>query len=60
MKQLSLNNLGVQELDAREMVETDGGAGPLIWFIFGLLVSEALDTDAPSDFWDGYNSARGK
>jgi hypothetical protein len=25
MKQLSLNNLGVQELDAREMVETDGG-----------------------------------
>ncbi|MDD3567363.1 MAG: class IIb bacteriocin, lactobin A/cerein 7B family [Bacteroidales bacterium] len=25
MKELSLNNLGVQELDAREMVEVDGG-----------------------------------
>ena len=24
-KQLSLNNLGVQELDAKEMVEVDGG-----------------------------------
>ncbi|MDX9769861.1 MAG: hypothetical protein RBT19_05830 [Tenuifilaceae bacterium] len=33
MKQLSLNNLGVQELDAREMVEVDGGKGwgDLIW-----------------------------
>ena len=32
IKNLSLENLGVQELDAREMVETDGGGlGPLGW-----------------------------
>ena len=56
MKQLSLENLGVQELDAREMVEMDGGS--ITWFIFGLLIAEALDRNASNDFWDGYNAAR--
>ncbi|MDY0253312.1 MAG: hypothetical protein RBR30_02765 [Tenuifilaceae bacterium] len=60
MKQLSLNNLGVQELDAREMGEVDGG-GIVIGFL--LLFSGAVLTDMlmnPSSALDaleeGYNS----
>jgi len=30
MKHLSLNNLGVQELDSREMGEVDGGFIPIV------------------------------
>jgi lactobin A/cerein 7B family class IIb bacteriocin len=37
MKQLSLVNFGVQELDAREMKETDGGI--VIWaLVLGIVV----------------------
>lgn len=33
MKQLFLESLGVQEMDAREMVEVDGGIEPVSFFI---------------------------
>mgnify|MGYP000978782139 CR=1 FL=1 len=64
MKQLSLENFGVQELDAREMKETDGG---LLAYLIGtaliagsitvavtaacLLVSEGFEA--------GYNATQG-
>jgi hypothetical protein len=41
MKQLSLNNLGVQELDAKEMVEVDGG-GPWLQLLKELAKSIGL------------------
>ncbi len=57
MKQLTLENLGVQELDAREMKETDGGH-PLLWLLAGVIVSELLDREAPADFMEGWNDAK--
>ncbi|MDD2279270.1 MAG: hypothetical protein PHD06_01445 [Bacteroidales bacterium] len=59
MKQLSLENFGVQELDARERVEVDGGViVPLLWFLAGVIVTELLDREAPADFMEGWNDAK--
>jgi len=35
MKNLDLNNYGVQELNAKEMRETDGGADAVDWVLWG-------------------------
>jgi len=51
----NLEMYGVQEMDAREMKEIDGGWGPVIWFLLGVLASEVLDREAIEDFKEGYN-----
>ena len=54
MKQLSLNNLGVQELDAKEMVETDGGG----WAVLGAFLVAGLAwellTEGPEECWNDF------
>jgi lactobin A/cerein 7B family class IIb bacteriocin len=50
MKQLSLENFGVQELDAREMKETDGGfLGIGIAILVGLLLTSCTLTVVVGD-----------
>ena len=59
MKNLNLNGFGVQEMNAEEMRETDGGGGFWIGVIVGGLASELL-FEGPSkcwaDFIKGFNS----
>ncbi|HOK60070.1 hypothetical protein [Tenuifilum sp.] len=57
MEQLSLNKFGVQQLNAKEIVEIEGG-NPLLWLLAGVIVSELLDRNAPADFWEGWNDAK--
>jgi hypothetical protein len=59
MKNLDLTSMGVHEMSTLEMKETNGG-NPLIWLIAGIIISEVLDRDSPSDFMEGYNAARKK
>lgn len=57
MKTLNLENLGVQELDAKEMSEIDGGGifGAIIGFVVGatlaLVSGEITINGQPSDNW---------
>ncbi|MCX2573926.1 hypothetical protein [Pedobacter sandarakinus] len=55
MKKLELENFGVQELDVKEMIETEGGN---FWaFIAEGLIEAALDWEgAVADFKAGYNA----
>lgn len=57
MKNVNLNNYGVQEMNAEEMRETDGGLASIVWLIIGVIVSECLDRNAANDFKEGYNAA---
>jgi hypothetical protein len=52
-----LNKFGVQQLNAKEIVEIEGG-NPLFWLLAGVIVSELLDRNAPADFWEGWNDAK--
>ena len=47
MKKLQLENFGVQELDAKEMKEIDGGF--LAFLLFGIIALVALI--ASEDYW---------
>jgi hypothetical protein len=58
MRNLDLNAMCVQEMDKNAMMTVDGGIAPIVWLILGVIVSECLDRDAPSDFMEGYNDAR--
>ena len=60
MKTLDVNAMGLQEMNRSEMIETEGGLLPIVWFLIGVAVAEVLDRDAPSDFMEGYNDARKK
>ncbi len=51
---MNLNTLGVQEMNANEMQTTDGGIWPIL---VGVLISELLDRDSPSDFAEGFADA---
>jgi hypothetical protein len=57
MKNLDLNNYGVQEMNAGEMREIEGGLANLVWFAIGLIASELLDRNAGNDFRAGYQAA---
>jgi bacteriocin-like protein len=46
------------ELNEKELKNVEGGLGALFWLIVGIAISECLDRDSPSDFWEGYNDAR--
>jgi hypothetical protein len=56
MKNLELNGLGVQEMNATEMREVDGG-----WFwvglALGLILGELNDRNSGSDFREGFKDA---
>lgn len=62
MKNLDLNGLGVQEMNAKEMVSVDGG----FWAIVGAIILTGLVyeeiTEGPTKCWNdfvkGYNSVR--
>ena len=47
------------ELNAQELEEVNGGH-PLLWFLLGVIVTEALDRNAPNDFWEGWNDAKNR
>ena len=58
MKNLNLNAYGVQEMNAVEMQETDGGH-PVAWLVLGILLNIAIDLDAAAeDFEAGRQAAR--
>lgn len=53
MKKLELKTLGVLELDAKEMRETDGGVIP--WGLYAAAAAAAIATyDAVKDFSKGF------
>lgn len=56
MKRLELENFGVQELDAKEMKETDGGLvlGIHRWLIEGLGAVGGAMSDFAHAFKDGF------
>ena len=60
MKNLNLNDFGVQEMNAEEMRGVDGGLGSIFWLIVGVVISECLDRNAGKDFQDGWNAAKNK
>ena len=61
MKKLDLNKYGVQEMNAVEMRETDGGwvriATFVLWALAWELVTEGIDK-CVADFKAGYNSTQ--
>ncbi len=41
-----------------EQLKAINGGHPLAWLLLGVLISEALDRDASSDFMEGWNDAK--
>jgi len=56
MKNLNLENLGVQEMDAKEMVGVDGGVYPILAAI-GFAIALY---DIGSDLYEGWNEGHAK
>ncbi len=54
MNTLEMRNLGVQELDSKEMVEVDGGALPAWWVAVGIILTATAAIDAVIDFSSGF------
>ena len=42
MKNLNLENYGVQEMNEMEMMNVNGGTDPITWLIIGLAAGELL------------------
>ncbi len=56
MKNLELQSLGLMELDAKEMVETEGGNPFLLYWAAFLLSVEVYD--GITDFSEGFREAQ--
>jgi len=61
MKRLELSNFGVLEMDAREMIEQDGGNNTPGWIKklgWGYLLTEVVDNwdEIKKGFSDGWNA----
>jgi len=57
VKMKNFNELGVQEMDAKEMKSVDGGG---IWGLLGWVVTTmaVCSVDDPEGFQEGYDSVR--
>lgn len=49
MKNLDLNVLGVQEMNAEEMISVDGGILPLVVIAVALVMSSCIQVNVNSD-----------
>ncbi|NCT10529.1 MAG: hypothetical protein GW772_10705 [Flavobacteriia bacterium] len=62
----NLQSFGVQELDAKEVRETEGGIiGPIFrWLGSGIVTGAAIELitegwgNCKKDFWEGFNEVR--
>ena len=51
MKNFDLNGFGVQEMNAEEMRETDGGFIPLVIIAVAVVMSSCIQVNVNSDIW---------
>ncbi|MDR1653623.1 MAG: hypothetical protein LBS01_08285 [Prevotellaceae bacterium] len=57
-KSINLNAMGVMEMNAAEMRQTEGGIpwGAIVWFLAGIFVTQ--DSDSAREAWnDGRDAA---